>query len=275
MSRSVRARVSAWACCAAILAVSGCAQHTVAARTGSEQACVQFGVRALETRSTVTAVPAACRGLTTAEINQAVATALSAVARSTVARSTVAGTAGGNVGGKAASRARAASLSPLLNRLIGKVSAPSARQAPEQAQLAAPAGDRETLGIPALAVWLLTAALGTAMIRRWIMRLLSLDKSSSQSPAGGRLPPAVILAHPVLALAGLVAWAVYLIAGWTGAGWFACAVLLLVTSLGVALISLWLPERGPGRHPPAALIMAHGVLAVTTITLVLTALISG
>jgi hypothetical protein len=117
------------------------------------------------------------------------------------------------------------------------------------------------------------------MIRRWILRLLSRGRSTDQNPGGatdsGRLPPAVILAHPLLALAGLLAWAVYLIAGWTGAGWFACAVLLLVTSLGVTLITLWLPERGPGRHPPAALIMAHGVLAVTTITLVLAALVSG
>lgn len=262
MSRSVRVRASAWACCAAILALAGCAQPAATARTGSEQACVQFGVSALQARSTVSAVPAACRGLTTAEINEAVARALDVVSRS--------------AGGKAAARARAASLSPLLARLIGTVAAPGAGQVPYRAPVAASAaGDRETLGIPALAAWLLTAALGTAMIRRWILRLLSRGQQPGAAPDSGRLPPAVVLAHPVLALAGLLAWVVYLIAGWAGAGWFACAVLLLVTSLGVALISLWLPERGPGRHPPAALIMAHGVLAVTTITFVLTALGSG
>jgi hypothetical protein len=73
----------------------------------------------------------------------------------------------------------------------------------------------------------------------------------------------------------LAAWAYYLIAGWIGAGWAGCVILLLATSLGVALISLWLPERGQARHPPAVLIAAHGVLAVTTITLVLATLGSG
>jgi hypothetical protein len=264
MSRSVPVRVSAWACGAALLAVSGCAQYVAGSQAGSERACIQFGVNALHAHSTVTTVPAACRGLSAAQINQAVARALDTV---------VAGTHG-----KAESRNRAATLSPLLAGLISTVPAAAVKPAAEPTlavKPAAAAGDRETTGIPALAAWAITIGLGTTMVRRWILRLLRHRPSPDRPGAAGRLPSAVILAHAGLALAGLLAWASYLIAGWTGAGWCACAVLLLAISLGVALISLWLPERGPGRHPPVALIAAHGVLAVTTITLVLAALGSG
>ena len=250
----MRAPARAWACCAVILVLSGCAKTAV--RADSEQACVQFSVTALENRDTVTSVPAPCRGLTGAGINDAVARAIGIVA--------------GRAGGKAASRARTSSLSPLLAGLIQPVSAQAPAPAAGPATQAAVAEDRETLGIPALAFWLLTVGMGTAMVRRRIARMLS-----RRGTDRGRLPPSVIVAHAGLALASLLAWTVYLIAGWAGAGWSACAGLLLVASLGVALISLWLPERGPGWHPPAALIVAHGVLAVTTITLVLAALSTG
>jgi manganese efflux pump family protein len=243
--------------CAVILAVAGCAQ--TAAPAGSEQACVQFGVTALENHVTITTVPPACRGLSGADINDAVARALSIAAR--------------GAHGKAASRARAASLSPLLARLIQAQSAQAASPAPAAVTSIAAPSDRETLGVPALAVWLLTLGLGTAMVRRWIFRLLGRGPLSGR--ALGRLPPAAIVAHAGLALAGLLAWGIYLIGGWAGAGWSACAVLLVVISLGVALISLWLPERGQASHPPAALVVAHGVVAVTTITLVLAALGTG
>jgi manganese efflux pump family protein len=233
---------------------------------------VQFGVSALERSSPVTSVPAACRGLTNAEINSAVARAIDIVV--------------GGGRGKAARRARAASLSPLLARLIQTVPArapePGARPGarPGASPAARPAarvaaGDREVLGIPALFAWLFTASLGTAMIRRWILRLLRRNRSPDAPPRAGQLSPAVIVAHAGLAAAGLLAWVGYLIAGWGGAGWAACVILLLATSLGVAQISLWLPERGQARHPPVILVAGHGVLAVTTITLVLAALGSG
>jgi hypothetical protein len=254
----------AWTLCAALIVIAGCGQQGAAAPVSSERACVQFGVSALERSSTVTSVPAACRGLTNAEINGAVARAIDIVV--------------GGGRGKAARRARAASLSPLLARLIQTVPVrapePGARRGTRPATRVA-AGDREVLGIPALFAWLFTASLGTAMIRRWILRLLRRNRSPDAAPRAGQLSPTVIVAHAGLAAAGLLAWAGYLIAGWGGAGWAGCVILLLATSLGVAQISLWLPERGQARHPPVILIAAHGVLAVTTITLVLAALGSG
>ena len=273
MSRSAQGCIRARAACAvplgiglAVATLAGCAQQRAASQAGSEQACVQFGVSALTRHVTVTTVPAACRDLTGAEINTAVARAL--------------GTVAGSTGGKAARRARAASLSPLLAGLIQAVPAPAPAPVPVPEPARAAAGDRETFGIPALLAWLLTVGLGTTMIRRWVLRLLSRSRAATGLARDGlihdgRLPPAVIVGHAGLAVAGLLAWAAYLIAGWTDAGWAGCVTLVMVISLGIALLSLWLPERGQARHPSAALAGAHGVLAVTTITLVLAALGSG
>jgi hypothetical protein len=92
----------------------------------------------------------------------------------------------------------------------------------------------------------------------------------------GRVPSSAIFAHAGLAVAGLLVWAVYLATGLTGVGWADCVFVVAVTSLGVALISLWLPEHPaatrPARHPPASTVAAHGVFAVTTILLVLAAI---
>jgi hypothetical protein len=284
MSRSARGCVRAWAACAvplgiglAVVTLAGCAQPRAASRAGSEQACVQFGVSALTRHVTVTAVPAACRDLTGAEINTAVARAL--------------GTVAGSTAGKAARRARATSLSPLLAGLIQAVPAPAAAPVPVTEPALAAAGDPETFGIPALLAWLLTVGLGTTMIRRRILRLLSRGRAATGALArdgvardgvardgvarDGRLAPAVIVGHAGLAVAGLLAWAAYLIAGWTEAGWAGCVTLVLVISLGIALLSLRFPERGQARQPSAVLAGAHGVLAVTTIALVLAALGSG
>jgi len=251
----------------AVAVLAGCAQQRAAPQAGSERACVQFGVSALTRHITVTSVPAACRDLTGAEIDTAVARAIGAVA--------------GRTGDKAARRARTGSLSPLLADLIRAVPAPATAPVPVTQPAPAAAGDRETFGFPALLTWLLTVGLGTTMIRRRILRWLSRSRAATRGPAqaglaqDGGLPSAVIAGHAALAVAGLLAWGAYLIAGWTDAGWAGCVTLVMVISLGIALLSLWLPEHGQARHPSAALAGAHGALAVTTIALVLAALGSG
>ena len=53
----------------------------------------------------------------------------------------------------------------------------------------------------------------------------------------------MIFAHFALAVAGLLAWIVFLITGVTSVAWIACGFLLPVAGLGMALASLWLPER--------------------------------
>jgi hypothetical protein len=116
------------------------------------------------------------------------------------------------------------------------------------------------------------------------------------------------LLHFGLAVAGLLAWGAYLATGLTAAAWVGCVLLLPVAGLGMALVSLWLPERSlaattvqaatvpaaqavpagaaagtgtipdaasPGpptaRHPPALIVAAHGVFAVATILFALLA----
>jgi len=118
------------------------------------------------------------------------------------------------------------------------------------------------------------------------------------------------LAHFGLAVAGLLAWIVYLATGLTGLAWVACVFLLPVAGLGMALV-FWAPEHAPAataaaavspaaattvpaaqaapagagaaaapvslgppplaRHPPALIVACHGVFAVTTILLALLA----
>jgi len=61
------------------LAAAGCAQPA-RPRQASVAACTEFGVSAIERHVTVTSVPAACAGLTRAQVNFAVSSALHAMA---------------------------------------------------------------------------------------------------------------------------------------------------------------------------------------------------
>jgi hypothetical protein len=145
------------------------------------------------------------------------------------------------------------------------------------------------------------------MMARWIRR--GGLRRARLSKAG--LPPSLIFTHFGLAVAGLLAWGAYLVTGLAAAAWAGCVLLLPVAGLGMALLSLWLPERplaattvpaaqvvpagtgaaagtdvppgagaaagpvGPGpppaRHPPALIVAAHGVFAVATILFALLA----
>jgi hypothetical protein len=117
----------------------------------------------------------------------------------------------------------------------------------------------------------------------------------------------VIFGHFGLALTGLVIWIAYLIAGWTALAWTAVGVLLPVAGLGMATVTIGLPGRAPavaagGSTSPAAegrlsgggvstaiiekeevgrvsrrsslaplVVVGHGLLAFTTIALVMLA----
>jgi hypothetical protein len=258
------------------------------------ESCAEFGVTAIQHHVTVTSLPAACRGLTRAQVNLAVGQALYAMTS--------------NVHGKAQRRARARELSPLLGRLVSTVPAqrgPPLAPAPKGGQASGPA-----LGYAALISWLITVGLGSWMMARWITR--GGFRRARLSKAG--LPPSLIFTHFGLAVAGLLVWGAYLATGLTAAAWVGCVLLLPVAGLGMALLSLWLPERSlaattvpaatvpaaqavpagatagtgavpganaaagaasPGppaaRHPPALIVAAHGVFAVATILFALLA----
>jgi hypothetical protein len=254
------------------LLAAGCSQGPAGPQRPSVESCAEFGISAIEHRVTVTSRPAACRGLTQAQVNLAVGQALYAMT--------------GNVHGKARRRARARELSPLLGRLVGTV--PAQRGPPPVAAPVARPASGPALGLAALISWLVTVGLGSWMMARWITR--GGFRRARRGQAG--VPPSLIFTHFGLAVAGLLAWGAYLVTGLAAAAWAACALLLPVAGLGMALVSLWLPERslvaapvpaaraapagaGPpqARHPPALIVAAHGVFAVATILFALLAAI--
>jgi hypothetical protein len=283
-TRRNRAR-SACAVAGVLLAglLAGCMHGPAGPQRASVESCTRFGISAIEHHVTITSVPAACRGLTGAQINFAVGTALHAVA--------------GTVHGKARIRARALKLSPLLAQLVTAVPAQRGPGALAAAPAAGPAGTAGglSLRLAALFAWLITVGLGSWMLAGWIAH--GGPRRARSGQAG--FPPSMIFAHFALAVAGLLAWIVFLITGVTSVAWIACGFLLPVAGLGMALVSLWLPERSlaaatlsvahavpggagaapppagpdppPVRHPPALIVAAHGVFAVATILFALLA----
>ncbi|TQM32029.1 hypothetical protein [Nocardia bhagyanarayanae] len=130
------------------------------------------------------------------------------------------------------------------------------------------------MGIAALITWLLTAGGGSVLLATWIA------KGGARQPTASHLPPPVVFGHFLLAAAGLVVWIVYLVADATALAWIAFALLVPVAALGFAMLLRWLPvyrartanagdSAPPERHFPVAIVGAHGVLAVTTVVLVL------
>jgi hypothetical protein len=283
----------------ALLAVGCGSRAGGAAAPGSTgpatvQGCAAYGVYAIQHRITVTSVPPACRGLSRAEINQAAANAIHRVA---------------GAGPKPVWRRRAARVAPFLNYLITGP-APAGRGLPVSppgqtsgTPSPGPLGGRNlALDIAALAAWLVTAGSGAYVLGSWISGGGTLRQRADATGS----PPAVIFGHFGLALTGLVIWVAYLVAGWTALAWTAVGVLLPVAGLGMATVS-GLPGRAPavaadGSTSPAAearlsgsgvgtaiiekaavgrvsrrsslaplVVVGHGLLAFTTIALVMLA----
>ena len=89
------------------LAAAGCTQQSAGPQRASVESCIQFGISAIKHHVTVTSVPAACQGLTKAEVNFAVGSALHAAAI--------------GPGGKVGQRKRVAAFSPFLAHLAATV----------------------------------------------------------------------------------------------------------------------------------------------------------
>ena len=196
---------------------AGCSRRPAAAGA-SVGSCTQFGIAAIRHHVTVTTLPPACRGLTRAEVNYAVGTALRSAA--------------GGVGGKAGARKRIAAESHFLAHLLTTV--PPQRSQPPVPAAATSQASPGTLGLIALGTWLVTLALGLSMMARWIFR-----RRLPHARVGRlRRPPALNAAHLTLASTSLLIWIVYLATGVTGLAWAACALLPLVVGLGMTLVFL-------------------------------------
>lgn len=302
----------------AALLGAGCGAHAssgsaagaaTATAAGSEspataQGCTDYGVYAIEHRITVTTTPAACRGLSKADVSQAAAVAILRVA-------------GGER--KAVWRKRAAEVAPYLAHLI-TVPPPVTASVPASAGLpgaSGPAARRfggQDLGMDtaALIAWLVTAASGAYVLGSWLSGGGSLRRRASPASSTAS-PPSVVVGHFGLALAGLALWIIYLAVGWAALAWTAVCLLLPVAGLGMAVVTIGLPGRAPVPPAPGTpgeddqkigggtavlsvrlrsvreqrevgapsawsrlsplVVVVHGLLAVTTMTLVLLAAI--
>jgi hypothetical protein len=131
----------------------------------------------------------------------------------------------------------------------------------------------------ALISWLVTAGGGFVLLAIWLAR----GGMRQQGGGGNRIRPPLIISHFLLAAAGLVLWIVYIANGSTTLAWIAFGALLVVALLGFTMFAIWL-QRGPRRgalaepvtadtpaeqHFPVPIVGLHGLLAATTLVLVL------
>ena len=130
----------------------------------------------------------------------------------------------------------------------------------------------------ALIAWIVTAGGGFILLSIWLMR-----GGMRQQEAGSRIRPPLILSHFLLAAGGLVLWIIYLVADKDALSWIAFVILAIVAVLGWTMFAIWLRQRqarGGGtaiaapdvpaeQHFPVLVVALHGLLAVTTVLLVL------
>jgi hypothetical protein len=137
------------------------------------------------------------------------------------------------------------------------------------------------MSVAALSTWIVTILAGLTLLVIWIIEY---DREY-QSAAETRLPVPVISAHALLGMGGLVLWIVYLAIGDERLAWATVAALGTVALLGLIMAARWIgvyrafANPGPSftrrtvvppeRHFPLPVVVAHGILAVTTLTLVL------
>jgi len=112
-----------------------------------------------------------------------------------------------------------------------------------------------------------------------------------QTAAATRLPVPVISAHVLLAVTGLAVWVIYLITDKQRLAWVTVLILTAVVSLGFTMAVRWIGVRKmsatlagaaaetgeppapvtvpPERHFPVAVVVGHGIFAITTFVLVI------
>jgi hypothetical protein len=131
----------------------------------------------------------------------------------------------------------------------------------------------------ALITWVLTAGGGFVLLSIWLAR----GGMSQQREGGSRIRPPLIMSHFLLAATGLVIWIIYVIDDKKTLAWIAFAALLVVALLGFTMFGIWLRRRqsrgavaeavSPGtpaeQHFPVPVVGLHGLLAATTLVLVL------
>jgi len=135
-----------------------------------------------------------------------------------------------------------------------------------------------------LFAWIATALVGLLLLVIWLMEY----DPQFQSATATRLPVPVISTHALLGMAGLILWGAYLLADEDRLAYATVADLGIAVVLGLTMAARWVrvyrtyrrpAGAGPSamqvvtvppeRHFPVSAVVLHGVLAVTTVVLVL------
>jgi hypothetical protein len=145
------------------------------------------------------------------------------------------------------------------------------------------------MGVAALISWLVTALFGLYLLAVWLIE----NDVTQRGAAASRLPAPVIFGHVLLALTGLVFWMIHLLSGSEAAGWAALGILDGVATLGLTMFTRWIPvhvayvaaeaktdrpaefDFPAERAFPVPVVAGHGLLAGTTLTLVLLTMLTG
>jgi hypothetical protein len=137
------------------------------------------------------------------------------------------------------------------------------------------------MNVAALFTWMITIFAGLVLLIIWIIEY----DPEFQSATATRLPVPVISAHALLGLGGLMLWIGYLVEDQERLAWATVATLVTVAALGLIMAVRWIrvyrafADPGPAftrsnaappeRSFPLPVVIGHGVLAVTTLVLVL------
>jgi hypothetical protein len=124
----------------------------------------------------------------------------------------------------------------------------------------------------ALITWVVTAGGGFVLLGIWLKN----GGVQRAREAGRRIRPPLIFGHFALAAAGLVIWIIYLAVDKDVLTWIAFAILAVVAALGFTMFAIWLSQRrgvaaadAPEQRFPVSIVGLHGLLAATTLVLVL------
>ena len=137
------------------------------------------------------------------------------------------------------------------------------------------------MSVAALFTWIFTILAGLILLVIWIIEY----DPEFQSATATRLPVPVISTHALLGLGGLMLWIGYLLEDQQQLAWASVAALGTVASLGLIMAARWIRvyrtvvDPGPSltrqmpvppeRNFPLPVVAIHGILAVTTLILVL------